>query len=341
MRATTRRGFSLFGLLVLLAILGLLMALLLPAIQRIREAANRMQCASNLRQLAIAAHNWHNDYQKLPPGYLGPMTENGLLDEKHQNISCMTMMLPYMEQDNLFKQLQVDMAVKNAGDAWWKDARANQNNLTWSATKIKMFRCPSDAAEANLTEGVIAAFHNVGVTMDSKILPKPNASTPAWTNYTGVAGCLGKVPAKDKDANFYNLFDGVLGNRSELTLGQLTVQDGTSNTLMFGEGLGGTATGARDRAWSWMGVGSMVTYYGLSKTPPAENPSTAHYRFGSRHASGVQFAFGDGSTRNIRFGETAKVPAKLSADKGTDWVVLQQLAGRKDGLNFDTSALID
>src|SRR4051812_11919375 len=99
-------------------------------------------------------------------------------------------------------------------------------------------------------------------------------------------------------------------NRSQLTLGQLTVQGGTSNTLMFGEGLGGNGVDARVHVWTWFGVGTMGTGYGLGRSnlpnvsdaPPAlgaipsANQMGAHwYRFSSRHSAGVQFCFGDAS----------------------------------------------
>src|SRR5262249_8329248 len=153
---------------------------------------------------------------------------------------------------------------------------------------------------------------------------------------------------------------GIMYNRSTLTLGQVTVQDGTSNTLLFGEGLGGCGTGVRDTAWSWFGVGSMGTAFGLgnSHTPAYQQPATSAavltppnpmsappvagmdgaiwYRFSSRHAAVVQFCFGDVSTRGIRFGATTTSDTSIDpnaqpqtpGNNPSDWAVLQQLAGR-------------
>src|SRR5262249_11835842 len=151
---------------------------------------------------------------------------------------------------------------------------------------------------------------------------------------------------------------GIMYNRSTLTLGQVTVQDGTSNTLLFGEGLGGCGTGVRDTAWSWFGVGSMGTAFGLGNshipaypqpattaavlnppatlsTPPVAGQDGAiWYRFSSRHAAVVQFCYGDVSTRGIRFGATttsdtsiapAGVQPNTPGNNPSDWAVLQQL----------------
>src|SRR5437868_5918716 len=112
MQRTKRSAFTLIELLVVIAIIALLMALLLPAVQKVREAANRMLCGSNLRQLGIAAHNYHNDYLKLPPGYYGPVARNGgtttspeVAPERGPWVGCLVSLLPYLEQDNLYKQL--------------------------------------------------------------------------------------------------------------------------------------------------------------------------------------------------------------------------------------------
>src|SRR4029079_12465682 len=96
-RRSTRSAVTLIALLVVIAIIALLMALLLPAIQKVREAANKMICASNLRQIAIASHNYHADYQKLPPaGWYQdfPGSTGGSALSAQQNISCLAGMLP-------------------------------------------------------------------------------------------------------------------------------------------------------------------------------------------------------------------------------------------------------
>jgi hypothetical protein len=200
-----------------------------------------------------------------------------------------------------------------------------------------MFRCPSDNLTGNVSDGVLAAFSSSGKKMEFYVLPGPNNNDPGWTNYTGVAGCLGPNTGDPK----FDIYEGIFWNRNKVTLGQIAVQDGTSNTLMFGEGLGGLPRN-RDYAWSWVGVGCMVTYCGLTLDPPADNPRTSAFRFGSQHARGVNFTFGDCSTRLIRRGNTAQIPRNpFGPNDKSDWHILQALAGRKDGDNIDTSPIVE
>jgi prepilin-type processing-associated H-X9-DG protein len=128
-------------------------------------------------------------------------------------------------------------------------------------------------------------------------------------------------------------------NRGKSTLGQITVQDGTSQTLLFGEGLGGSAVAPRTTAYTWFGVGCLGTGLGLGRGNVHWTEGGAEYwRFSSRHTAGVQFAFGDGSVRTVKFGGTAWTGA---GPVRAEWALLQQLAGRNDGYASDTSSILD
>jgi len=109
-RSERRSAFTLIELLVVIAIIALLMALLLPAIQKVREAANKMLCGSNLRQIALAAHNYHNDFNKLPPAYIGVNPANfggggAGAEWSGVQVGLLWFLLPYMEGDNIFKNM--------------------------------------------------------------------------------------------------------------------------------------------------------------------------------------------------------------------------------------------
>jgi prepilin-type N-terminal cleavage/methylation domain-containing protein len=369
-----RLAFTLIELLVVIAIIALLMALLLPAIQKVREAANKMLCASNLRQIGIAAHNYHNDYLKLPPGYYGPVQANGgtnfgpeTIPQRGPWLGCLPVLLPYLEQDNVYKLLwgtqqtypvlgsvptgpPLQLDLKGEYFAWWTALGNIQPNT--GQVRLKMLKCPSDDVDEATVEGAVFTTHVangfIAAVHPEDIGDPTYADALGRTNYTGVAGAAGNGEV----VNFYSTWEGVMCNRSQLTLGQLTVQDGTSNTLMFGEGLGGNGVGPRVHVWSWMGVGTMGTGYGLGRannpnvtddppalgtTPPPDQTGAHWYRFSSRHAAGVQFCFGDASVRTLKFGTTIQP----SLSPTSDWGLLQQLAGRRDGLSNDTSSLLE
>jgi prepilin-type N-terminal cleavage/methylation domain-containing protein len=381
MRLSERRGFTLIELLVVIAIIALLMALLLPAIQKVREAANKMLCASNLRQIATAAHNYHNDYNKLPPGYYGAVKSNTgstlpVDFNRGPNIGVLAILLPYLEQDNLFKLLSTpQMTYPTVGPAsttgvpplnitmnaeyapWW--TALNNVQPGTAQAQLKMFQCPSDTTlDASSFSDQIGIYVANGVYRHTHFFA---GLTLQWgrTNYVGVAGCGGPYESPTAADQVFAKFEGVLFNRSTATLGQLTVQDGTSNTLLFGEGLGGLSSdgASKSAAWTWIGVGAMGTGYGVGRgnafsvggpMPPAfgvvltdGNVGCNWYRFGSRHAAGAQFAFGDASVRTVRFGNTTVPDISNNGNNTSDWAVLQQLAGRRDGISNPTSSILD
>ncbi|HQR43646.1 MAG TPA: DUF1559 domain-containing protein, partial [Gemmatales bacterium] len=135
-----RSGFTLIELLVVIAIIALLMALLLPAIQKVREAANKMLCQSNLRQFVIAMHNYAGDYNNQLPPARGFAPSGPKVDDKFR---CWThLVLPYIEQDNVAKQYDPNKR--------WSDATPNLgglSNLDVAKNRFKLFVCPSAPSE--------------------------------------------------------------------------------------------------------------------------------------------------------------------------------------------------
>ena len=128
---TARRGFTLIELLVVIAIIAILIGLLLPAVQKVREAASRMSCQNNLKQIALAAHNYHDATGRFPTGARLPVDVGGT---PSGGTNVWVELLPYFEQDNLYKK--------------W-DSNDNRNNVAGGrnatqAQVIKILLCPSD-----------------------------------------------------------------------------------------------------------------------------------------------------------------------------------------------------
>jgi type II secretory pathway pseudopilin PulG len=334
--------------LVVIAIIAVLIGLLLPAVQKVREAAARMTCTNNLKQIGLAAHNYHSNYDKLPPGYHGPTpnvhymdgTQFGPYVNGNPNagnakwVGVLVYLLPYVEQENIYRQLRT-MNDQTYLGTWW----GTNPDVSLSQTRIKTFLCPSDGNET-VTSGFAALFHSFdsgppagaeGVVM---YIFGPNPPR-GKTNYTGIAGpgfSDGSVGAPASLNANYRPYGGIFTNRSEVKLG--TITDGTSNTLMFGEGLGGASPGTRDFAWTWMGSGSMATFRGLCNGPAGSATAINWATFSSNHTGIVNFCFGDGSVRGIRHGGSCARSAATGATGSTpsaDWWAFQALAGMNDG----------
>jgi prepilin-type N-terminal cleavage/methylation domain-containing protein/prepilin-type processing-associated H-X9-DG protein len=219
-----RGGFTLLELLVVLAIVGILLALTLPAVQRVREAANRLSCQSNLRQLGLAMHLFHDAAGHLPPGIT---TWSSGEDAAH---SGFTYMLPYLEQDNVYRQMDLTKQ-------WYVRV-----NYTPVAAEIPTFFCPSNRTRGSmdLTAPIYAwggpMPPRVGST-DYILCKGANAAIHQNAGLIPLA-CRGvfNVYADATNPAFVNLDNSGAG----LTVRLTDITDGTSNTFAIGEGAGNT-----------------------------------------------------------------------------------------------------
>jgi len=291
-----RTGFTLIELLVVIAIIAILIGLLLPAVQKVREAAARMTCQNNLKQICLAAQNFDSANQVLPPGVVGhnsPAAANSGFTWNAPGIGTLVYLLPFVEQDNLFKQLTptptLNFQTYSAGMGnyhWYA------NGSYWNAAqaKIKTFLCPADSPESNQNGVFITLYTDATyLVFTGGYYPNPTGNVLGKCNYAPSAGAIG-----DGSNAGWSAYKGPF---NDLSLNSVSrIPDGTSNTVFFGETLCGTNKGARDFALSWMGAGSMATYWGLPY------PSQ-WYTYGSRHTNNAtMFGYGDGSVRSMKSG---------------------------------------
>jgi prepilin-type N-terminal cleavage/methylation domain-containing protein len=373
-RTKRRSAFTLIELLVVIAIIAILIGLLLPAVQKVREAANRMSCSNNLKQLGIAAHNYQSVFAKLPPGYIsitdaipnwGHKPGSGMWpDQLHAaNVGLLAFLLPFIEQDVVYNKLQVNWDLKQPWDpldpsdpksvGWWH----NTVNSTMAHSRFKVLECPSAGLYSDSDASPLAAplFQITPGSCAGGMCTVQTGlfsdKTLGLTNYLGVCGSrgtgsMGIIGGSEQFHPWYRRYAGIFNNRSEVSVA--VVPDGTSTTLMFGEAIGNDSPYSNPPVqyrYSWMGFGAMGTYRGLGGPTATSAAAISWGQFSSRHPGVVLFCFADGSVRNLKRDGTQPTgdynhdtwPAL--GKMPTQWYILQSLAGYRDGDTVDIGRL--
>lgn len=265
-----RRGFTLVELLVVIAIIGVLVALLLPAVQAAREAARRMSCSNNLKQLGLAYHNFHDVNNQLPPAAIGD-----------QYASHFVMILPYMEATNLYNRFDLTQVMTTG----------NNNTLLMSNDAIvKGFLCPSIRTNGMTELGPATDYVITGNLNNSNDCDRLDYDRD--NHYSMLVYSVDPQPSVKSRTGF------------------ASVTDGLSNTTLLGEkhlpavALGKPANQG-DGSYAFWHVSDWKTWMIIrnSKFPlgkgPADNTGDFRKKLGSWHPGICQFLIGDGSVRGI------------------------------------------
>jgi prepilin-type N-terminal cleavage/methylation domain-containing protein/prepilin-type processing-associated H-X9-DG protein len=264
------RGFTLIELLVVIAIIAVLIGLLLPAVQKVREAAARSQCQNNLKQLGLAMHNHHDSRGQFPY----PRSGGG--QNRH---TWALLLLPYIEQDNVYQTFQTPITGVSQTDGFDNFTSSDPRIVSARQATVKVFFCPMRHAPGMLSP----------ITTGSTVTGIPS-------DYAACTGDSSAVPST-------GVFQLVNSNHMQSGIRVAQITDGTSNTLMLGEkhiqqGLlddpivdGLIYSGSEQQTYHRRAGASW---------PLAISPTVSvNYQFGSWHTGVCQFVFADGSVRGL------------------------------------------
>ncbi|MEM0926358.1 MAG: DUF1559 domain-containing protein [Planctomycetota bacterium] len=329
-----RRGVTLIELLVVVAIIGVLVGLLLPAVSAAREAARRMQCSNNLRQIGIGLHAYHDVYSTFPAGHVAHL-ESG---RDGRSWGWGALLLPFVEQVPLSQKLRTH---RRTFDAVALDPRSN----LLLQTGVSLYRCPSDpggelshpfrsiflsgsasgstSRSASESDASVAHIY-VPPDPDPDVISFSFAVKVAKANYIGSFGSQWKDQRLDwTNKDFQG--NGMFGRNSDVTFSK--VLDGTSHTIAIGERClrNYAAVWAGGNSWRGCGFGDnqMVigtAFYPINDPPIRQNvdcDGQGSANFSSYHYGGASFLFADGSVQFL--------------SEQIDRSVFKDLAQRDDG----------
>jgi prepilin-type N-terminal cleavage/methylation domain-containing protein/prepilin-type processing-associated H-X9-DG protein len=295
-----RRGFTLIELLVVIAIIAVLVGLLLPAVQKVRDAAARMSCSNNLKQLGLALHNYHDSASHFPGGAQYNVYKVPRIDLNYiRGTSWMVFILPNVEQEAVYKQY-------NFTQPYYAEVNNRVGNF-----RVKTYYCPA-GAENRSTNGAERtddgtfnySTHYYGVMGPS------SRSNPSYNTLNGITY---RYVVGGPTGNGAYATDGILGQYRDqpgsVTTGhyvRLTdILDGSSNTLMVAERSMHLPSGQTNDYRSWVrgnnggsGTTKNVTYP-INSTFYSNGNNFNDISFGSNHTGGCNFVMGDGSVHFI------------------------------------------
>jgi prepilin-type N-terminal cleavage/methylation domain-containing protein/prepilin-type processing-associated H-X9-DG protein len=321
-------GFTLIELLVVIAIIAVLIALLLPAVQAAREAARRIQCTNNMKQMGLAIHNYHDVHNALPSGRIWKPLPGiplpGLLMGV-QNTPWFVLMLPQYEQSPLYNAFNFAIGVE--GPLQGGIPLGWSMNATVIQTKVSLFQCPSD--NDRLFE--LALFPGGPTLVETRGNYVVCWGNTQWAQQNAVAG----TPTQNLPPKFLKSAFG------HYTIGLASIVDGTSSTVFMAEVIQGQ--GGDSRGLIWGPTAEFMTrfvpngtsdYYGVT-WPPASGGDQigvgcfpepylpcgvvpfpwydAFQGARSRHPGGVNALFGDGSVRFVKNGISAQIWVALGS----------------------------
>jgi prepilin-type N-terminal cleavage/methylation domain-containing protein len=315
MRHAPRQAFTLVELLVVIAIMGILMSLLLPAVQKIRESAARIKCANNLKQIGLALHNYHDTLNRFPPGYIDGNTNPASTPDNDvgPGWGWASLSLPYLEEQNVYNQINFSKGV-GVGV-----------NTDISKTSLKVFQCPTDTLQdpfpvydSSFTNPIAVVAHGnyVGCNGWVECFNNAGGGYQGGVGNDGLPGLAGRAG------------DGLFYRNSRNRMADVT--DGTSNTIFVGERSSdhapatwtGAVTGGRCPAWMANQPPSpyspppgppydnadfdealVLAHGNATHLPSADFPVFDPDTFYSMHTGrGANFMFGDGAVHFLSNG---------------------------------------